>query len=91
MQRREELPPALRRRFRTGRPSLDFTHTGGEGEYAVWEIVHTAGELSRWLALILELDSVRATPRDLPAMRTLRAAITRVARGLAAGARPGAA
>lgn len=65
--------PDLCRRFRTGRPSLDLVHAGDEGEYAVWEIVHNAEDLGRWLALILEVDQIHATAEDLPAMRALRA------------------
>lgn len=87
--RREELPPDLRRRFRTGRACLDLVHTGGEGELARWEIVHTAADLGRWLAVILELPAVRATEADLAPMRALRAAITRTAYGAAAGHPPG--
>ncbi|TDE09150.1 zf-CGNR multi-domain protein [Jiangella asiatica] len=76
----------MRRRFLTGRVSLDFTHTGGEGEHAVWEILHTQADLERWLDVILEAEGiVVGSAADLDAARTLRAAITRAARGLAAG------
>ncbi|RIQ21252.1 CGNR zinc finger domain-containing protein [Jiangella rhizosphaerae] len=85
MQRREELPLGVRVRFLTGRVSLDFTHTGGEGEYARWEIVHTPDDLSRWLGVILSVDGLTAGPADLEAMRPLRAAITDAARSLSAG------
>lgn len=88
MQRREDLPLDLRRRFRTGRPCLDLVHTGGEREYAVWEILHTPRDLARWLALILELAVVHATADDLPPMRALRAAITNTAYATAAGRPP---
>lgn len=83
-----DLPLDLRRRFRTGRPCLDLVHTGGEGEYAVWEIVHTPRDLARWLALILELAVVHATADDLPPMRDLRAAVTNTAHAAAAGRPP---
>src|SRR5215207_83662 len=85
MQRREDLPLDLRRRFLSGRPALDLTHTGGEGEYAVWEIIHGPEDLSQWLGVILEVDGIRASPQDLPPLRGLRAAITRAARGAAVG------
>ncbi|BDT95688.1 MULTISPECIES: CGNR zinc finger domain-containing protein [Nocardia] len=85
MQSRASLPPDLRRRFRTGRAALDLVHTGGEGEFAAWEIVHTVADLRRFLAVILELDELDAAESDLPTMRTLRAAITGAAYGLAAG------
>lgn len=82
------LPPDLRRRFRTGRPALDLAHIGGEGEAARWEIVHSADDLGRFLAVILDLPEVPATEADLAPMRALRAAISRIARGLAAGEPP---
>lgn len=85
MQSRAELPPDLRRRFRSGRAALDLVHTGGEGEFAVWEIVHTVDDLRRWVSLLLELDDLAANRSDLPALRALRAAITHAAYGLATG------
>ncbi|WP_194815980.1 CGNR zinc finger domain-containing protein [Nocardia sp. XZ_19_385] len=85
MQSRAELSPDLRRRFRSGRAALDLVHTGGEGELAVWEIVHTAADLRRWISVILELDDLDAEESDLPALRALRTAITHAAYGLAAG------
>ncbi|WP_454195076.1 CGNR zinc finger domain-containing protein [Nocardia sp. Marseille-Q1738] len=85
MQSRTSLPADLRRRFRTGRPALDLVHTGGDGELAVWEIVHTAADLGRWLAVILELNELHADESDLPTMRSLRTAITNAAYGAAAG------
>ncbi|WP_035812168.1 CGNR zinc finger domain-containing protein [Jiangella gansuensis] len=86
MQRRADLPPDVRRRFLSGRVSLDFTHTGGEGEYAVWEILHGQADLSRWLGVILEVDGIPVgSAADLDTARALRAAITRAARTLAAG------
>lgn len=88
MQARDRLPPDLRRRFRTGRPALDLVHTGGEGELAVWEIIGNTDELSRWLGVILDVDGVRATTDDMSPMRELRAAIARVAYGLAARRSP---
>ncbi|TDD66612.1 hypothetical protein E1262_21615 [Jiangella aurantiaca] len=85
MQRREDLPLSVRVRFLTGRVSLDFTHTGGEGESARWEIVHTPGDLAHWLGVILSVDGLSAGPADMEAMRPLRTAITNAARSLAVG------
>lgn len=82
MQTRAELTPALRRRFRSGRAALDLVHTGGEGENAAWEIVHTVDDLRRWIAVILELDDLSAEPSDLARLRALRTAITHAAYGL---------
>jgi hypothetical protein len=76
-------PADLRRRFRTGRPCLDLVHTGGEGELARWEIVHTPADLGRLLGVILGLPALPADEADLAAMRPLRAAVTRIAYGLA--------
>jgi predicted RNA-binding Zn ribbon-like protein len=78
----------LRRRFRTGRPCLDLVHTGGEGELARWEIVHAPADLGRLLGVILGLPALSADEADLAAMRPLRAAVTRIAYGLALAAEP---
>lgn len=83
--RRSDLPLAVRRRFLTGRPCLDLTHTGGDGEYARWEIIHDADDLARWLGVILDTDGVTASPDDLPGAFVLRGAITMAARERAAG------
>jgi predicted RNA-binding Zn ribbon-like protein len=85
MQRRADLPPAVRRRFLTGRVSLDFSHTGGDGDWAVWEILHTPSDLAHWLGVILSADGVAVRPGDMKAMRPLRMAIAVGARSLAAG------
>ncbi|WP_278261414.1 ABATE domain-containing protein [Nocardia sp. AG03] len=85
MQERKSLPPDVRRRFRTGRPCLDLVHTGGEGALAVWEIVHTAEDLGRWLGVILEIPDITAEDADLAAFRVLRTALSRGAFGRASG------
>lgn len=59
----------MARRFRTGRPALDLVHTGGEGEYAAYELLHDAGDVARWLGVIAELDSIEATDEDLLPVR----------------------
>lgn len=76
-------PADLRRRFRTGRPCLDLVHTGGDGEMARWEIVHTPADLGRLLGVILGLPALPTDEADLAAMRPLRAAVARTAYGLA--------
>lgn len=63
-------------------------HTGGEGEFAAWELMHGPDDLSRWLGVILDLDQVHATAAELPAMRALRGAVTRAAHALADGRLP---
>lgn len=88
---RQDLPLDVRRRFLSGSNALDLTHTGGEGESAVWEIMHSPPDVVRWLGVILEVDGLRARPADLSTLHALRAAITRMARGRAAGHDPEAA
>ncbi|HSI80867.1 MAG TPA: CGNR zinc finger domain-containing protein [Solirubrobacterales bacterium] len=83
--RRQDLPPDLRRRFRTGRPCLDFTHTGGEGEFAAWELLHEPADVARFLGVVVGVDGLRVRRADLPAVRRLRGAITRAARLAASG------
>jgi hypothetical protein len=78
----------LHRRFRTGRSCLDLVHTGGEGTLARWEIVHSPADLGRLLGVILGLPALPADEADLAAMRPLRAAITRIAYGIALDAEP---
>ena len=85
---RARLPPELARRFRTGRVSLDFAHTGGDGPLAVWESVHGIADLEHWLAYLLEVNQVRAAAGDLARARALRAAIWNAAQRVVAGATP---
>ena len=83
--RRHDLTPLDARRFRTGRASLDLVHTGGEGELAVWELLHTPADLERWLAVVVDADLETASAGDLAATKQLRAAALGVARALVAG------
>src|SRR2546429_1432341 len=75
MARLQDLTPGEARRFRTGRPCLDLAHTGGDGPYAVFEIIHTPADVSRWLGVIAELDDIRAADADVDACRDLRRAV----------------
>ena len=86
MARLQDVPFGDRRRFRTGRACLDFAHTGGEGTWAVWELLHDAPALARWLGVVLDGAEVRARSRDLPAARAVRHAITELALAAIAGA-----
>jgi len=83
MQARASLPLAERRRFLTGRPSLDFAHTGGEGPLVRWEILHSGDDLTRWMSLILSVDVV-AEYADVEPARQVRNAIGRLAYARAA-------
>jgi predicted RNA-binding Zn ribbon-like protein len=75
----------MRRRFRTGRVCLDLAHTGGEGEYAKWEILDGPEAASRFLGIILGTVPPSVTATEFSELRDLRAAITRASRSLAAG------
>jgi predicted RNA-binding Zn ribbon-like protein len=82
---RQDLDPAERRRFQTGRPCLDLTHTGGYGEYARWEILQDADDVARYLGLILGLEPPETTATDVMPTKDLRHALTRLARDHVAG------
>jgi predicted RNA-binding Zn ribbon-like protein len=82
------FPADLRRRFQTGRPCLDFVHTGGEGEMARWQIIHGPDDLGRLLGVILGLPQVTASEADMAPMNALRTAITRIAYRLALDSEP---
>lgn len=80
------VPPAV------GRLCLDFAHTGGRGEHAVWEALHAPGDLSRWLAVSpLAAEGVPADAADLEAARDLRDVVYRSARAVRDGEEPAAA
>ncbi|MUN35517.1 zf-CGNR multi-domain protein [Actinomadura sp. NEAU-AAG5] len=73
-------------RFDAGAVCLDFAHTGGEGDYAVFETLHEPGDLAGWLAQP-PLDAALTTPvtsRELAAAKTLRQAIWEAAHARAA-------
>ncbi|MBT2207684.1 ABATE domain-containing protein [Actinomadura sp. NEAU-AAG7] len=73
-------------RFDAGAVCLDFAHTGGEGDYAVFETLHEPGDLAGWLAQP-PLDAALTTPvtsRELGAAKTLRQAIWEAAHARAA-------
>jgi predicted RNA-binding Zn ribbon-like protein len=80
------------RRFRTGRISLDFAHTGGDGPLAVWELLlHTPDDLARWLLVVTDpigVDEVAATVDDVARARWLRTAIWNTAQRAIGGHPP---
>jgi len=63
--------------FDAGAVCLDFAHTGGEGQYAVFETLHRPVDLSAWLAQPPLAAAVTAavTARELTAAKALRQAI----------------
>ncbi len=83
---RRDLSAAERRRFRTGRVCLDFTHTGGSGPYARWEILHSADDAARYLGIVLDCEPPQVGSSDMAAIHRLRTAITTIARTAAADA-----
>lgn len=83
------LSPADARRFRTGRPCLDLAHTGGDGPYAVFELFHQPGDVSRWLGVITGLEGIEAAAQDITAARALRRAVWNAAHAAVGGNPPG--
>jgi len=66
--------------FHTGRPSLDFAHTGGEGPFAKFERLHATRDLADWFAASsLHLRVSRVTRDELEAAVALRGVIWRMA------------
>jgi predicted RNA-binding Zn ribbon-like protein len=66
--------------FISGRVSLDFAHSGGEGRFAAFERLRDPDDLVRWLALSpLHLTGVAACAADLADARVLRGAVWSVA------------
>ncbi len=88
MARWQQLPPDLARRFRTGRPCLDLAHTGGDGPYAVFELLHLPADVSTWLGVILQLDDIQARPADVDSARALRRAVWNGAHRVVTGRPP---
>lgn len=75
----------MRRRFRTGRICLDFTHTGGDGEAARWEILHEPADVARFLGIITGTEPPMVRPNDLAEVLELRRSITALARARVGG------
>jgi predicted RNA-binding Zn ribbon-like protein len=91
MARLQGLSPRDARRFRTGRPSLDLIHTGGEGIYEVFELLHQPDDVAKWLGVIADVDGVHATRGDIEAVRALRGAVEGAARAAIDGRQASAA
>lgn len=79
------MVPSVAKRFRSGRPCLDFAHTAETRYWVEPELVYDPGSLERWLAYVLGLAGVRAQPGDVAEARRLRAAILELARARAEG------
>lgn len=74
------MEPSLAKRFRSGRPSLDFAHTAATPDWAEPELIYDSASLERWLVHILGPAGVRAEVTDVAPAHQLRAAILRLAR-----------
>jgi predicted RNA-binding Zn ribbon-like protein len=72
--------------FDAGAACLDFAHTGGEGQYAVFESLHEPADLGEWLAQppVAAVMTEPVTARDLTAAKALRQAIWDAAHAQAA-------
>ena len=88
MARLQGLTPDEARRFRTGRPCLDLAHSGGDGPYAVFELLHTPQDVSRWLGVIADLDGIEADESSVRKGRALRRAIWHTAHRAINGSAP---
>lgn len=73
--------------FTSGRLSVDFALTGGEGDRARWERWDTPADLADWMREhpLLKVPA-EASPRDLKAARELREAIWHGAQAIMHGA-----
>jgi predicted RNA-binding Zn ribbon-like protein len=78
------LPASEARRFRSGRICIDLVHTGGEGDLARWELLHTEDDVAHWLGRMTGA-TLAAAPGDVAATRALRGAIWDAASARAAG------
>jgi predicted RNA-binding Zn ribbon-like protein len=67
--------------------SLDFTHTGGDGEAARWEILHTPSDVARFLGIIIEAAPPSVDEGDMDDVFEVRRAISGFARARVAGER----
>lgn len=72
-------------RFDPGALCLEFAVTGGQGERAVFETLHTPADLRRWMGGALATDVAAVDDGDLVAATQLREAIWRCAEARARG------
>ncbi|MEV4373987.1 ABATE domain-containing protein [Nonomuraea sp. NPDC049637] len=73
-------------RFDAGALCLDFAHTGGEGQYAIFETLHEPADLAEWLAQppLTAVMTVPVTAGELTDAKALRRAIWDAAHARAA-------
>src|ERR1700761_2256331 len=82
---RQRMDPSVAKRFRSGRPCLDFAHTAETRYWVEPELVYDPPSLERWLAHVLGLAEVGAGPGDVAEAHRLRAALLELARARAEG------
>lgn len=72
--------------FDAGAVCLDFAHTGGEGQYAIYETLHGPADLAEWLAQppLAAVMTIPVAAHDLTAAKALRQAIWDAAHARAA-------
>lgn len=61
--------------FDAGAACLDFAHSGGEGDYAQFESLHTPADLAAWLAAPPLSAALTVTGDELSVAKALRQAI----------------
>ncbi|MER6506383.1 ABATE domain-containing protein [Nonomuraea sp. NPDC001636] len=73
-------------RFDAGALCLDFAHTGGEGQYAIFESLHEPADLAEWLAQppLTAVMTAPVTAGELTDAKALRQAIWDAAHARAA-------
>ncbi|MGW4408244.1 CGNR zinc finger domain-containing protein [Nonomuraea sp. NPDC004702] len=73
-------------RFDAGALCLDFAHTGGEGQYAIFETLHEPADLAEWLAQppLTAVMTAPVTAGELADAKALRQAIWDAAHAQAA-------
>ncbi|HEY0932847.1 MAG TPA: CGNR zinc finger domain-containing protein [Trebonia sp.] len=79
----QRMDPSVAKRFRSGRPCLDFAHTAGTRYWVEPELAYDPASLERWLAYVLELAGVQAQPTDVAKAHRLRKAVLELARARA--------
>src|ERR1700749_1943933 len=81
------MGPSVAKRFRAGRPCLDFAHTAETRYWVEPELVYDPASLERWLPDVLEPAGGQAQAGDVAEAHRLRKALLELARARATGQR----
>ncbi|MCU1391795.1 MAG: hypothetical protein JWM34_223 [Ilumatobacteraceae bacterium] len=84
MPRHHAVPPEHIARFRSGRSSLDFVHSGTDEHMR--ELIDSDADLATWLAIVTDAPLVRVRRGDLARAKQLREAIRLCALAVVQGA-----